>query len=29
MEYIKGGALLQEISKRGRFTEHDAAVIVH
>lgn len=29
MEYIKGGALLKEISKRGKFEERDAAVLVN
>ena len=29
MEYIQGGALLKEITKRGRFTERDASIIIH
>lgn len=28
MEYIKGGALLREISKRGKFDERDASTLV-
>lgn len=28
MEYISGGALLKEISKRGHFNERDAAIVV-
>lgn len=28
MEYCEGGDLFEHIEKRGKFTEHDAAVVI-